>query len=82
MRLMVFNEFSPQPHAICAAAVDRSKQQSHSERKHCVNACDTVPSAYLLHVLNNRNSGGMSSPINTSALLFSGGKLALQRQEC
>lgn len=43
---------------------------SHPVRGNIVNVADTVPSAYLQLVLNNRKLGEMSSPIITSGLFF------------
>lgn len=41
---------------------------SHPVRGNVVNVADTVPSAYLQLVLNNRKPGEMSSPIIASGL--------------
>ncbi len=43
---------------------------SRPVRGNIVNVVDTVPSAYLQHVLNNRKPGEMSSPVITSGLFF------------
>lgn len=72
---------SPSSMCDCFSA---DQSHTHAARGNIVNVADTVPSAYLLHVLNNRKPGEMSSPIITSGLFFfpglpisySGGKLA------
>lgn len=55
---------------VCVAFSTQIKEGSHPIRGNLVNVADTVPSAYLQLVLNNRKPGEMSSPIITPGLFF------------
>lgn len=61
---------------VCACACERKafpahQSNSHPVRGNIVNVADTVPSAYLQLVLNNRKPGEMSSPVIMWGLFLS-----------
>lgn len=62
----------------CVAFSSQFKEGSHPVRGNVVNVADTVPSAYLQLVLNNRKPGEISSPVITPGLFFPSSPYSIQ----